>query len=174
MCLMSTVSAIESCPEGRTMLPWSPLCSVQSFTAYMKERSRKISESDSCFYTGPSGGPHLYYCCIRQMEAFPVHFPTLGCFTQFYHLHSSYYYLPSSWLSFGSPPRQQAPQGSDCHTEESKSEKGKQILYINAYTWTLKKPVWSYLQSRNRDTDIENKFMGAKGEGEWDELGDGD
>ena len=100
------------------------------------------------------------------MEVFPVHFPTLGCFTQFYHLHSSYYYLPSSWLSFGSSPRQQTPQGSDCHTEESKSEKGKQILYINAYTWTLKKPVWSYLQSRNRDTDIENKFMGAKGEGD--------
>ena len=31
----------------------------------------------------------------------------------------------------------------------------------------------TYLQSRNRDTDIENKHMGTRGErGEWDELGD--
>ena len=30
----------------------------------------------------------------------------------------------------------------------------------------------SYLQSRNRDTDRENKYMDTKGErGEWDELG---
>ena len=34
---------------------------------------------------------------------------------------------------------------------------------------------WSYLQSRNRDTDVENKRMDTKGEGRgWDELGDGD
>ena len=33
----------------------------------------------------------------------------------------------------------------------------------------------SYLQSRNRDTDVENKRMGVKGErGVWDELGDWD
>ena len=34
---------------------------------------------------------------------------------------------------------------------------------------------WSYLQSRNRDTDVENKGMDTKGEaGGWNELGGGD
>ena len=54
----------------------------------------------------------------------------------------------------------------DCHTEWSKSEREKQIPYINAYMWNLEKWYrWSYLQSRNRDTDVENKPMDAKGEG---------
>ena len=53
----------------------------------------------------------------------------------------------------------------DCHTEWSKSEREKQILYINAYMWNLEKWYrWTYLQSRNRDTDIENKHMDTKGE----------
>ena len=64
----------------------------------------------------------------------------------------------------------------DCHTEWSKSEKEKQILYINACMWNIEKWYrWSYLQSRNRDTDIENKCMDIKGEREeWEELGDWD
>ena len=54
----------------------------------------------------------------------------------------------------------------DCHTEWSKSEREKQILYINTYMWNLEKWYrWSYLQSRNRDTDVENKCMDTKGEG---------
>ena len=57
-----------------------------------------------------------------------------------------------------------------------KSEREKQILYINAYMWNLEK--WyrsSYLQSRNKDTDVENKRMDTKvGRGRWDELGDWD
>ena len=62
-----------------------------------------------------------------------------------------------------------------CHTEWSKSEREKQISYTNAYMWNLKKWCrWSYFQSRNRDTDIENKHMDTKGERGWDELGDGD
>ena len=42
----------------------------------------------------------------------------------------------------------------------SKSEKEKQISHINVHVWNLEK--WCrlpYLQSRNRDTDIENKCM---------------
>ena len=64
----------------------------------------------------------------------------------------------------------------DCHTEWSKSEREKQILHINTYMWTLEKCYrWSYWQSRNRDTDVENKRMDTKGEkGGWDELGDWD
>ena len=47
-----------------------------------------------------------------------------------------------------------------CHTEGSKSEKEKQISYISTYIWNLEKWYrWSYLQSRNRDTDVENKYM---------------
>ena len=52
----------------------------------------------------------------------------------------------------------------DCYTEWSKSEKEKQILYINAYMWNLEKWYrWTGLQGRNRDTDIENKRMDTKG-----------
>ena len=47
------------------------------------------------------------------------------------------------------------------------SQKEKQILCIDAYIWNLEK--WyrsSYLQSRNNDTDIENKCTDTKGERE--------
>ena len=59
------------------------------------------------------------------------------------------------------------------HTEWSKSERGKQISYINAYVWNLEKLYkWAYLQSRNRDTNVENKCMDTKGEKRrWGELG---
>ena len=51
----------------------------------------------------------------------------------------------------------------DCHTEWSKSEREKQISYGIAYMWNLEKWYrWTYLQSRNRDTDIENKHMDTK------------
>ena len=54
----------------------------------------------------------------------------------------------------------------DCHTEWSKSEREKQISHINIYMWNLEKWYrWSYLQSRKRDTDIENKCMDTKGGG---------
>ena len=46
----------------------------------------------------------------------------------------------------------------DFHTEWSKSEREKQILYINAYMWNLEKWYrWTSLQGRNRDTDVEKK-----------------
>ena len=49
------------------------------------------------------------------------------------------------------------------HTEWSKSERGKQISYSNAYVWNLEKLYkWAYLQSRNRDTNVENKCMDTK------------
>ena len=53
----------------------------------------------------------------------------------------------------------------DCHTEWSKSEREKQISYINAYLCNLEKWYrWTGLQGRNRDTDVENKRMDTKGE----------
>ena len=46
-----------------------------------------------------------------------------------------------------------------CYTEWSKSEKEKQISYINAYMWNLERWYWwTYLQGGNGDTDIENRL----------------
>ena len=54
-----------------------------------------------------------------------------------------------------------------CYTKWNKSEREKQISYINAYIWNLGKWYWwTYLQGRNRDSDIENRFMDTAGEGE--------
>ena len=52
----------------------------------------------------------------------------------------------------------------DCRIEWSKSEREKQISYINAYMWNLEKWYrWTGLQGRNRDTDVKNKCMDTKG-----------
>ena len=58
----------------------------------------------------------------------------------------------------------------DCDTEWNKLEREKQILYNITYMWNLEKWYrWTYLQSRDRDTDIENKPMDTKGgREEWD------
>ena len=53
----------------------------------------------------------------------------------------------------------------DYHTEWSKSEREKQISYINTYMWNLEKWYrWSYLQSGSQVTDVENRRMDTKGE----------
>ena len=53
----------------------------------------------------------------------------------------------------------------------SQTEKDK---YNIAYMWNLKKWYkWTYLQNRNRLTDIENKLMVTKGEGGKDKLESG-
>ena len=52
----------------------------------------------------------------------------------------------------------------DYHTKWSKSDRERQIAFDITYMWNLKKWCkWTYLQNRNRD--VENKFMVAKGEG---------
>ena len=54
----------------------------------------------------------------------------------------------------------------DCHTEWSKSDTERQILYDITYMWNLKKGYkWTYLQNRSRVTDVENKLMLTKGMG---------
>ena len=51
----------------------------------------------------------------------------------------------------------------DCHTEWTKSTREKQTSYNIIYMWNLEKwYIWTYLQSRNRDTDAENKLMDTK------------
>ena len=51
--------------------------------------------------------------------------------------------------------------------EWSKSEREKQIPYINACIWNLEKWYWwTYLQGRNKDADLENGIVDAAGEGD--------
>ena len=53
------------------------------------------------------------------------------------------------------------------YIEWSKSEREKQILYINKYVWTLERWYWwMYLQSSSGDADIEIRLMDMVGEGE--------
>ena len=61
----------------------------------------------------------------------------------------------------------------DDHTEWSKSDREGQISCDIAYMWNLRKCYkWTYLQNRNRPTEIENKLMVTKGErGRRDKLG---
>ena len=59
----------------------------------------------------------------------------------------------------------------DCHIELSQKRE-KQVSYSTTYMWNLGK--WyrrTYLQIRNRDTDIENKLMDTKGKGRVGWLG---
>ena len=61
----------------------------------------------------------------------------------------------------------------DYHTKWSKSERERQIYDI-AYMWNLKKWYkWTYLQNRNRLTDIgkKNKHGYQRGSGRRDKLG---
>ena len=52
----------------------------------------------------------------------------------------------------------------DCHTEWSKSDREGQLLYDFAYMWNLKRWYkWTYVQNRNRVTDVENKLMVTRG-----------
>ena len=52
------------------------------------------------------------------------------------------------------------------HTEWSKSEREKQISYINAYVWNLgKRYRWTNLHGRNRDADVENRCEDTGGRG---------
>ena len=53
----------------------------------------------------------------------------------------------------------------DYHINWSKSERERQIPYDITYVWNLKYDTkWTYLQNRNRLTDIENKLMVTKWE----------
>ena len=53
----------------------------------------------------------------------------------------------------------------DYHNKLSKSDRERQILYDITYSGIFKKWwKWTYIQNRNRPTDIENKLMATKGE----------
>ena len=51
--------------------------------------------------------------------------------------------------------------------QRSKSERERQILYINAYIWNLEiRYQWSYLQGSKGDTDIKNRLLDSVRESE--------
>ena len=65
----------------------------------------------------------------------------------------------------------------DYHSKWNKPDRERQISYDIAYTWNLKKKGYkrTYVQNRNRSTDIENKLTVTKREkGGMDKLGDWD
>ena len=46
---------------------------------------------------------------------------------------------------------------------QSEAIREKQISYVNTHMWNLEKGYrWTYLQSRSRHTDVENKCMDIK------------
>ena len=50
------------------------------------------------------------------------------------------------------------------YTKQSKSEKEKQISYINTYIWNLERWYWgTYLQGSNGDADIREQTCGHGG-----------
>ena len=54
----------------------------------------------------------------------------------------------------------------ETYTKWSKSEREIQISYISAYMWNPEKWYrWSYLQSRNRETEVQNKCIDTEGRG---------
>ena len=53
-----------------------------------------------------------------------------------------------------------------CYTKWSKSDRERQISYINAYTWNLERWYWwSYVQGSKGDTDTKNRLLDTAGEG---------
>ena len=52
----------------------------------------------------------------------------------------------------------------DCHTEWSKLDKDKYHMIL-LVCGILKRYKWTYLQNRNRVTDVENKLKLPKGKG---------
>ena len=53
------------------------------------------------------------------------------------------------------------------YTKWSKSERERQIWYMNAYIWNLEGWYWwIYLQGSNGDADIENRLLDTVGEKE--------
>ena len=52
----------------------------------------------------------------------------------------------------------------DCYTEWSKSEREKQISYINPYVCNLEKHyLWNHLQGKNGDPDVEKRPVDTVG-----------
>ena len=57
------------------------------------------------------------------------------------------------------------------YTEWSKSERERQILYINAYIGNLEKwHQWSYMQGSKGDSDVKNRLLDCGRRRQWYDL----
>ena len=78
------------------------------------------------------------------------------------HFNFFFFFKEHIWVSCS---EMDEPRASD--TEWSTLESEKQISYINPNIWNQGKwRWWTYSQGKNRDTDIENRFLDTAGEGE--------
>ena len=76
-------------------------------------------------------------------------------------------YRASQVVLVAKNPPANADEPAAYYTQWSKSEKERQILYINAYLWNLERQYQpSYLQSSKGDTDVKNRLLDSVGEGE--------
>ena len=56
-----------------------------------------------------------------------------------------------------------------CYTEWNKSEREKQISYINTHMWNLEKRYWwTYLQGKIRVSDMDKRIMDTAGKEKMD------
>ena len=80
--------------------------------------------------------------------------------------------LPSHKIEWNNAICSNMDGPGDDYTKWSKSDRERHHIIIT-YMWNLKK--WTYLQNRNRVTDVENKLMVTSG-GRWgrDKLRDWD
>ena len=92
-----------------------------------------------------------------------------GCQLFFYFLLQT---LPScpckiaGWRTLDKKHENQTREKTSYYTEWSKSERETQMLYINAYIWTLEGWCWwAYLQGSSGDSDIESRLADTVGEG---------
>ena len=79
--------------------------------------------------------------------------------------------LLSHWKEWNNAICRNMDGPRDCHTGWSKSGRKSQVSYIT-YMQNLKKKKWykwTYLQNRNRLTNLENKGILTKGAGWWRE-----
>ena len=75
--------------------------------------------------------------------------------------------LFSHWKKWNNAICSNMDGSGDYHTKWSKSDRERQISYDITHMWNLKKNwyKWTYLQNRNRPTDLENELMVTRGEG---------
>ena len=118
------------------------------------------------FFCSGSGRAWIPTWDFRENKKARLSHTELFCSQVLYWIWDAYALWTFRWILFK----------EDTSTGWSKSEGEKQISYINMYMWNVEIWYrWSYVRSRNRDIDVENKHMDTKGERTgWDELRDWD
>ena len=142
------------------MLPWSVFHGQAAHPYY-----GPILEGLRAQVSG-SGRTWISTWDFRGNKKSPLSHTELFCSHILYWIWDAYELWTYKWILFK----------EDASTGWSKSEREKQILYINPYMWNIEKRYrWSSVQSRNTDIEVENKHMDAKGERTGrDELRDWD